>query len=274
MGTPIGNLRDISLRALDVLREVDAVAAEDTRVTARLLERYGIGKRLISVHEHNERRAVGQILQLLSAGKSLALACDAGTPAISDPGALVVGAVRAAGFAVMPIPGPSAAVAAVSAAGLAAPHFLFYGFLPPRPAPRRRALAQLAALPYALVFYEAPHRLMDCIADLRSVLGGERRIVIARELTKLFESIHQCALADAATWLAGDPDRGRGEFVLIVDGAAPAARDADDNARRTLQLLLDHLPLKQAVTLAAKLAGGRRNDLYRMALGMKKGRES
>jgi 16S rRNA (cytidine1402-2'-O)-methyltransferase len=270
VGTPIGNLRDISLRALDVLKEVDAVAAEDTRVTARLLERYGIAKRLISVHEHNEQRAIGQVVQLLSAGKSLALACDAGTPAISDPGALVVSAVRAAGFAVIPIPGPSAAVAALSAAGLAAPHFLFYGFLPPRPAQRRRALAPLAALPYALVFYEAPHRLTDCIADMGSVLGGERGIVIARELTKLFESIHQCALADAGAWLAGDPDRGRGEFVLIVEGAARVARGAKEDARRTLELLLDDLPVRQAVTLAAKLTGGKRNELYKLALDLKR----
>jgi 16S rRNA (cytidine1402-2'-O)-methyltransferase len=269
VGTPIGNLRDISLRALDVLKEVDAVAAEDTRVTARLLERYGIAKRLISVHEHNEQRAIGQVVQLLSAGKSLALACDAGTPAISDPGALMVSAVRAAGFAVIPIPGPNAAVAALSTAGLAAPHFLFYGFLPPRPAQRRRALTPLAALPYTLVFYEAPHRLADCVADLGSVLGGERGIVIARELTKLFESIHQCALADAGAWLAADPDRGRGEFVLIVEGAARAARGANEDARRTLELLLDDLPVRQAVTLAAKLTGGKRNELYKLALDLK-----
>jgi len=253
-----------------VLGEVDVVAAEDTRITSRLLERYGIAKRLISVHEHNERRAIEQILRLLADGKSLALTCDAGTPGISDPGALVVSAVRAAGYAVVPIPGPNAAVAALSAAGVAAPHFLFYGFLPPRPAQRRRALAQLTALPYTLVFYEAPHRLRECIGDMRSVLGGERGIVIARELTKLYESIHKCALADAAAWLAGSSERGRGEFVLILEGAAPATHVATADASRMLELLLDDLPVKQAVTLAAKLAGGRRNELYRLALALKR----
>jgi 16S rRNA (cytidine1402-2'-O)-methyltransferase len=269
VATPIGNLRDISLRALDVLKSVDAVAAEDTRVAARLLGHYGIAKRLISVHEHNERRAVKEVLSLLAAGKSLALASDAGTPAVSDPGALVVGAARAAGFTVTPVPGPNAAVAALSAAGFAVGQFLFHGFLPARAPERRRALAQLAALPCALVFYEAPHRVMACVADLREALGGERRIVIARELTKLFESIHDCALADAPAWLGGDPNRTRGEFVLIVEGAAPGARAAEEDARRALEILARELPLRQAVNLAVKLTGGRKNDLYRLALTLK-----
>jgi 16S rRNA (cytidine1402-2'-O)-methyltransferase len=274
VATPIGNLRDISLRALDVLKSVDAVAAEDTRVTARLLGQHGIIKRLISVHEHNERRAIKEVLALLSAGKSLALASDAGTPGVSDPGALVVGAARDAGFTVTPVPGPNAAIAALSAAGFVAPQFLFYGFLPPRASERRRALAPLAALPCALVFYEAPHRVMACVADLRDVLGGERRIVIARELTKLFESIHDCALADAAAWLEGDPNRTRGEFVLIVEGAEPRERSAEEGARRTLEILVEELPLKQAVSLAVKLTGGRRNELYKLALSLKKKRDS
>ena len=270
MATPIGNLRDISARALDVLKSVDAVAAEDTRVTARLLGHYGIAKRLIAVHEHNEKRAIKDVLSLLAAGKSLALASDAGTPAVSDPGALVVAAVRDAGFAVTPIPGPNAAVTALSAAGFAAPHFLFYGFLPPRSAERRRALSPLAPLPYALVFYEAPHRIVACVADLLQALGGERHIVIARELTKFFESIHSCALADAGAWLAGDPNRARGEFVLIVEGAQARPRGEDPEAHRTLEILLDALPLKQAVNLAVKMTGGRRNELYKFALALKK----
>lgn len=274
MATPIGNLRDISARALDVLKSVDAVAAEDTRVTARLLGHYGIAKRLISVHEHNEKRAIKDVLSLLEAGKSLALTSDAGTPAVSDPGALLVGAVRDAGFAVTPIPGPNAAVTALSAAGFAAPHFFFYGFLPPRAAERRRALAQLAPLLFTLVFYEAPHRVMACVADLRATLGGERRIVIARELTKLFEAIHQCALADAEAWFKGDPNRTRGEFVLIVEGADARPRREDPGAHRTLEILLDALPLKQAVNLAVKLTGGRRNELYKLALALKKERDS
>ncbi|HKA42440.1 MAG TPA: 16S rRNA (cytidine(1402)-2'-O)-methyltransferase [Burkholderiales bacterium] len=272
MATPIGNLRDISLRALDVLKDVDAVIAEDTRVTARLLARYGIARRLIPAHEHNERRAIKQVLALLTAGRSLALTCDAGTPAISDPGALVVEAVRAAGFAVTPIPGPNAAVAALSAAGRAAPHFLFYGFLPQRAAERRRALALLKTLPYALVFYEAPHRVVACLADLRDVLGGERDVVIARELTKVFESISRCTLASAAAWIAENAERARGEFVLIVQGAQLPKRGAEEargEAHRTLAVLLEEVPLKQAVTLAVKLSGGKRNDLYELALTLK-----
>ena len=269
MATPIGNLRDISLRALEVLKTVDAIAAEDTRVTARLLERHGIAKRLISVHEHNERTAIRGVLDLLASGKSLALACDAGTPAISDPGALLVSAARDAGFGVVPIPGPNAAITALSAAGITAAHFLFYGFLPARASERRRALAGLAALPGTLVFYEAPHRVAACVADLRAQLGGARRITLARELTKVYESIHRCTLAEAEAWLAGDPDRSRGEFVLIVEGAEPSTRAPNADGRRTLEVLLEELPVKQAVALAAKLTGGKRNELYKLALQLK-----
>lgn len=270
VATPIGNLGDITLRALDVLRSVDAVAAEDTRVTARLLARYDISKRLIAVHEHNEARAASQLIARLAAGHSLALTCDAGTPAISDPGQKVVAAVRSAGFVVSPVPGPNAAIAALSACGLAAPHFLFYGFLPERAAARRRALAPLAALPYALVFYEAPHRVEECVADLRAALGDARRIVIARELTKLFEAFHECALAEAGAWLAAEASRRKGEFVLVVEGAQPRAGSDADLARRTLEILLAELPLKQAVDLATRISGGRRNEIYALALAMKK----
>src|SRR5688572_7559938 len=241
VATPIGNLGDITLRALEILKTVDAVAAEDTRVTRRLLSHYGIAKRLIAVHEHNEKRATAQVLALLAAGRSLALVCDAGTPAISDPGALLVAAARAAGYPVAPIPGPNAAIAAVSASGLAVPHFLFYGFLPERAAARRRALAPLAGLPYALVFYEAPHRVEECIADLRAAFADDRRIVIARELTKLFETLHECTLGEAEAWLAGDATRRKGEFVLIVEGAQPRAEGGGDFPRRALTALLDEL---------------------------------
>ena len=269
VATPIGNLADLGRRALETLRGVDAVAAEDTRVTRRLLAHYGIAKRLIAVHEHNEKRAVGSILTLLRDGRSVALTCDAGTPAISDPGALLVAAARAAGFLVTPVPGPNAAIAALSASGFASSHHLFYGFLPERATARRRALAGLAELPFTLVFYEAPHRVEECVSDLRAVLGEKRRIVLARELTKLFESVHACALAEAADWLAADPVRRKGEFVLIVEGAADAPA-ANDTGQRALELLLDELPLRQAVDLAARITGGRKNELYRMALAMKK----
>ena len=269
VATPIGNLADLSQRALETLGSVDAVAAEDTRVTRRLLAHYGIAKRLIAVHEHNEKRAVSSILALLRDGRSVALACDAGTPAISDPGALLVAAARAAGFPVTPVPGPNAAIAALSASGFAAPHHLFYGFLPERGAARRRALAGLAQLPFTLVFYEAPHRVEECVTDLRAVLGEQRRIVLARELTKLFESVHACTLAEAADWLAADPVRRKGEFVLIVEGAASAPA-SNDTGQRALEVLLGELPLRQAVNLAARITDGRKNDLYRAALAMKK----
>ena len=270
VATPIGNLGDITVRALEVLRGVDAIAAEDTRVTGRLLAHYGITQRLIPVHEHNERRAVAQVLALLRAGQSLALTSDAGTPAISDPGALLVAAVRAAGFPVRPVPGPNAAAAAVSVSGMSAPHFLFYGFLPPRSASRRQVLAELAKLPFAVVFYEAPHRIAQTLADLEGAFGAARRLVIARELTKLFETVHACLLGDARRWLAADAVREKGEFVLVVDGAAGGEAPDRDAAHRTLAALLAELPLRQAVDLAVKITGGRRKVLYERALEFKK----
>jgi len=269
VATPIGNLADISLRALEILRSAGAVAAEDTRVTRRLLDHYGITARLIAVHEHNEQRAAGDVLDLLAGGAAVALVSDAGTPGISDPGARLVTATRAAGYAVQPVPGANAAVAAVSASGFLSPHFLFYGFLPARSAARREALAGLAPLPYSLVFYEAPHRVAACMDDLLAVLGANRRVLIARELTKLFEETHVCALSEAAAWLSANEHRSKGEFVLVVEGApasAPAAADLD----RTLGALLDELPLKQAVALAVKITGGARNDLYERALVLKR----
>jgi 16S rRNA (cytidine1402-2'-O)-methyltransferase len=269
VATPVGNLGDISRRALEILGRVDAVAAEDTRVTGRLLAHYGIEKRLIAVHEHNEKRAAGEVVKLLSTGRSLALTCDSGTPAISDPGAVVVAAVRAAGYPVSPVPGANAAIAALSVSGLTAPHFLFYGFLPAKAAARRRELAQLAPLPYALVFHEAPHRVEECIADLVAAFGRERRIVFARELTKLFETVHVCELADAPGWLAADPNHRKGEFVLIVEGHSGEAEQDAGLAQRALATLLEELPLKQAVHLAAKITGDKKNELYRLALQMK-----
>ena len=274
VATPIGNLADITLRALEVLKSVAVVAAEDTRLTGRLLGHYGIETRMIPVHEHNEKRVAKQVLALLGEGKSLALVSDAGTPAISDPGAMLVAVVRAAGYPVSPVPGPNAAVAALSAAGSTAPHFLFYGFLPERSAARRKALAGISRLPYTLVFYEAPHRVVESIADLREVLGGSRHLVIARELTKLFETLHACTLAEAEAWFAADPNRRKGEFVLIVEGADMAAEPDGGGAQRALAILLEELPLKQAVALAAKIGGGGKNELYRMALAMRKKRDS
>lgn len=270
VATPIGNLADITLRALEVLKRVGAIAAEDTRVTARLLTHYGVRAPLIALHEHNERRAAQKILQLLAQGNSVALVSDAGTPAISDPGAIAVALVREAGYPVVPVPGANAAMAALSAAGSAAPHFLFYGFLPHTAAARRRELAALKTSPYLLVFYEAPHRVIASVADMAAAFGAGRTLTIARELTKLFESIHTCNLGTAAAWLTADANRTKGEFVLLVEGAAEAAAADAGAAQRALEILLRELPLNQAVKLAAQIGGGGRNELYKLALEMKK----
>ena len=252
-----------------MLSSADAVAAEDTRTSAHLLAHYGIAaNRLLALHQHNERGAMEKIIALLAQGQAVALISDAGTPAVSDPGALLVEAVRAAGCRVIPIPGANAALAALSAAGLAAPHFLFYGFLPSKSAARCRTLQDLVSLPYTLVFYEAPHRILECVADLQAVFGGERQIVLAREITKLFESIHRCTLAEAMGWLNSDPNHQRGEFVLLVSGAAKK-EGLNAEAERILALLLQDLPLKQAVQLAVQITGAGKNELYQRALEIK-----
>jgi 16S rRNA (cytidine1402-2'-O)-methyltransferase len=270
VATPIGNLRDISLRALDVLRTVDLIAAEDTRASQTLLAAHGIRARLFALHEHNEAAAATRLVEALRAGKSVAYISDAGTPGISDPGARLVSAARAAGLPVSPIPGASAVTATLSVAGMEAP-WLFVGFLPARSAARREALRDLAALPCALVLYEAPHRIEECIGDLLEILGGERELLIARELTKRFEQVLRCPLASAPAWLAADEHHRRGEFVLVVSPPARAAGSEDDGeARRILRILLEELPVRQAAHLAARLSGARKNALYDLALSMKK----
>lgn len=256
-------------RATGILQSVDIIAAEDTRVTRRLLEHYGINTPSLALHEHNEQRAANDILQRLSAGASVALVSDAGTPGIADPGARLVARARSEGYKVCPLPGANAAVAAVSASGFLSPHFLFYGFLPARTAARREVLDSLAALPYTVVFYEAPHRVAACVDDLMMAFGQQRRVLIARELTKLFEETQVCSLSEACVWLAADAHRAKGEFVLVVEGAAASAHDAAVTDR-TLAALLEELPLKQAVALAVKITGGNRNDLYERALELKR----
>jgi 16S rRNA (cytidine1402-2'-O)-methyltransferase len=263
-------MRDISLRALDVLSNADTIAAEDTRNSAHLLTHHGItARRLLAVHQHNERGSAEKIIALLAQGQSVALITDAGTPAVSDPGALVVDEVRIAGYRVIPIPGASAAIAALSAAGLAAPHFLFYGFLPNKSAARCKELQSLYEHPYTLVFYEAPHRILECVADLQTVFGGERQIVLAREITKLFESIHRCNLDEALDWLNSDPNNLRGEFVLLVSAAPARAEGLSAETEHVLSVLLKELPLKQAVQLAVQITGVARNELYQRALALK-----
>ena len=267
--TPLGNLGDMTQRAIDVLRQVPWVAAEDTRHSAPLLKQYGSNARLLAAHEHNEEAAAQQVISRLAEGESVALVSDAGTPAVSDPGARLVARVRAAGFRVVPLPGACAAVTALSASGLAEAHFLFYGFLPARAKQREQALRELSALPYALIFYEAPHRILEAVVSLTLVLGAQRTVVLARELTKIYETIHSCPLGEAHDWLLADANRQRGEFVLLVSGA-PEAED-DGEGERVLKLLLDEgLPVKQAAKLAHSITGAAKNAMYELALSLKK----
>jgi 16S rRNA (cytidine1402-2'-O)-methyltransferase len=266
VATPIGNLDDISSRALDSLARADAIAAEDTRVTARLLEHYRLHGKLIAVHQHNERQSAERIIKELAQGRNIALVTDAGTPGVADPGALVVAKARAAGFRVVPIPGPNAAVTALSAAGLPDAPFLFFGFLPPKAAARRKALEPLRGLPYALVFYEAPHRIVESVEDLAAVLGAGRFLVLARELTKMFEEFHRCPLGEAAKWLQEDPNRRRGEFVLLVEGASGA--EPGRNWETVLRALLEEVPLARAVKLTCTITGAKKNAVYERALSL------
>jgi len=270
VATPIGNLGDISMRALQVLKAVDAIAAEDTRTSGPLLAHYGIGTRLFAAHEHNEAQAAEKVIELLRAGQRVALISDAGTPAISDPGARLVRAVRAAGHAVIPVPGANAAAAALSASGFEGP-FHFAGFLPAKSTARRTALRALAELPATLVLYEAPHRILDLAADLAAELPPERRLVLARELTKRFESIHATTIGEAVAWLTGDEYRQRGEFVVLLE--APVMVKSDDaldrEAERVLGLLLAELPVSSATRLAADITGAPRKALYARALQRK-----
>jgi len=270
VATPIGNLGDITLRALDCLRAADAIACEDTRHARRLLDHHGIRGQLLALHEHNEQQAAEKLIALLSAGKQVALISDAGTPAVSDPGARAVAAVRRAGFRVTPLPGPNAAIAALSAAGLDDPQFHFVGFLPAKVGARRTALEALKSLPATLVFYEAPHRIAATLDDLATILEPQREIVIAREITKLFEQIERMPLTAAPAWLAADENHRRGEFVLLVS-APPPCENIDAECERILKLLLAELPVKQAAKLAAQITGRPKNDLYARALDLQGG---
>ena len=270
LATPIGNVCDITLRALHVLGLVDAVACEDTRNTGHLLTRYGVSKPLMAAHEHNEREVADKIIARLQAGERIALVSDAGTPAVSDPGARIVDAVRNAGLRVLPLPGASAAVTALSASGLVNDSFHFAGFLPAKSKQRENALAGLINLNSTLVLYEAPHRIVETVDALLLAFGPARQIVLARDLTTQFEEIHRCPLADAPAWLAQDDHRQRGEFVLLIE-AAPAVDDGEGDAEadRVLRILLAELPLKQAAALAAQLTGQKKNALYERALSMR-----
>lgn len=268
VATPLGNLRDLTLRAIDVLSSVDRIAAEDTRVTATLLAHLGIATRAFAVHEHNERQRAREIVDALAGGASVALVTDAGTPGISDPGARVVRAVHDAGLPVVPVPGPSAVAAAVSVAGLRAARFAFLGFLPVQAKARRALLGALAALPLALVVYEAPHRVRATAAALADALGGERELLVAREITKAFETISRITLADAVAWFSADANRERGELVLVVDAPGEAASGSalSADAAAWLDALARELPPSRAARVVAERTGVPRDLLYARAL--------
>lgn len=264
VATPIGNLADASPRAIDTLKSVDVIACEDTRTTRTLLARYGIGTRSVALHEHNERRAAAPLVAALAEGKSVALVSDAGTPALSDPGAWLVAEAHRAGIRVSPLPGPSAAAAAISVSGFRSEKFLFAGFLPATPAARRKALEALD-VPWPLVLYEAPHRIADTLEDLRQRFGDSREILIARELTKKFEEVARLPLGATASWLAARAERGQGEFVLVLESGSEEKRAMLD-PEKVLAVLLEALAPSEAARLAARITGAPKNVLYRKAI--------
>lgn len=272
VATPIGNLDDISARALRILREVALIAAEDTRHSARLLQHFGIPTPLAACHEHNEREQGGRFLARLQAGEDVALISDAGTPLISDPGYHLVRQVRAAGISVVPVPGACALIAALSAAGLPSDRFIFEGFLPAKAAGRRARLELVREEPRTLIFYEAPHRILECLEDMREIFGAERPALLARELTKTFETLQGLPLAELCRWVAADSNQQRGECVVLVAGwQAPEGDEAvSAEALRVLDLLLAEMPLKRAAALAAEITGVRKNLLYQVALTRQK----
>lgn len=265
--TPIGNLADISERAIAVLREVQAIAAEDTRHSGQLLQHLGVRNELFALHEHNERQRTEAVMQRLRNGDSIALISDAGTPLISDPGYVLVQQCRAAGLKVVALPGPCAITTALSGAGLPTDRFTFGGFLPAKGQQRRKVLQALISEPRTMVFYESPHRIVDSLADLCTVFGGERQLVLARELTKQFETYLSGSIAEVQQQVLADSNQQRGEMVLMLAGAVPSNDDDDPSAAMaTLNLLRQELPLKKAAALAAEIHGVRKNTLYQLAL--------
>ena len=268
VATPIGNLDDLSARALKVLGDVSLIAAEDTRHSARLMQHFGIGTPLAACHEHNERDEGNRFIERLLAGDDVALISDAGTPLISDPGYHLVRQARAAGIRVVPVPGACALIAALSAAGLPSDRFVFEGFLPAKTVGRRARLELVREESRTLIFYEAPHRILECLQDMREVFGGERQALLARELTKTFETLQGMPLDQLCEWVAADANQQRGECVVLVAGwQAPEDEAAVSvEALRVLDLLLAEMPLKRAAALAAQITGVRKNLLYQTAL--------
>jgi 16S rRNA (cytidine1402-2'-O)-methyltransferase len=270
VATPIGNLRDMSSRAIEILKSVNCIAAEDTRHSAPLLQHFAISTPVISLHEHNERERSAKLLEQLQRGESIALISDAGTPLISDPGYFLVNEVRRLGMKVVPIPGACAVIAALSVSGLPTDRFSFEGFLPAKSKHRLDKLQALQQEERTMVFYEAPHRILECLQDMQKIFGAERQAVIARELTKLYETIYGATLAELIEWVSNDANQQRGEIVLMIEGVqTKVEREEAISVDVLLKILLDELPLKQAVELAAKISGKRKNELYQQALKLK-----
>jgi len=262
VATPIGHRDDISMRAIETLRSVSVIAAEDTRHSRPLLIHHNIDVPLIALHDHNEREAMESVVRRLLAGESVALISDAGTPLISDPGFRLVRAARAAGIRCVPVPGACAAIAALSVAGLPSDRFVFEGFLPPKATARRARLQELVADGRTLIFYESSHRVAESLADMRDVFGGEREAVLARELTKLFETVLGEPLAELAERVANDPDQQRGECVLLVAGCGEEIDAKLAEGRRIFTILREELPPAKAAKLAASISGAPRKLLY------------
>ena len=268
VATPIGNIADVSLRALKVLSLVDAIACEDTRNTGLLMSRLGLSTPLFSAHQHNERESAEKIIVRLRKGERIALVSDAGTPAISDPGTRIVDAVIDAGFSVIPIAGACAGIAALSASGLMTDEFYFVGFLPSKTSQRAQLLSRLTSTRATLIFYEAPHRILESAQALANALDGTRRVVVAREISKLFEQIHRCQLSELHDWLAQAPEHQKGEFVLLVEAAVVSDEPDLSEAARVLTILLEGNSVSQAAALAARITGLKKNALYDLALKM------
>jgi 16S rRNA (cytidine1402-2'-O)-methyltransferase len=270
VATPIGNLEDMTPRAIRILSEVDLIAAEDTRHSGKLLKHFGIEAKTEALHEHNERSQVPRLIDILQAGKSIAFITDAGTPLVSDPGFHLVRSARQAGLTVIPVPGACAAIAALSAAGLPSDRFVFEGFPPAKSAARRAVFEKLHEEARTLIFYESPHRILESLKEMTEIFGPEREAVLARELTKQFETVRSGTLTELSEWVNRDPHQQLGEFVILIHGVPRAEREAvDEDAERVLKILLEELPVSQATALAAKITGLKKNRLYEYALNLK-----
>ena len=265
VATPIGNLGDLSPRALKILDSVDLIAAEDTRVTGAMLAHFGLRTKMLALHEHNEADVAAIVIDELKRERSVALVSDAGTPLISDPGYALVRLARAAGITIIAVPGPSAVLAALSISGLPTDAFVFAGFLPAKPAARRQALRELAGDTRTVILYESTHRILDSLETLVEVLGPGRRVCLARELTKLYEESHTAPVAELLDWVKADDNRQRGEFVLVIEGASAEAAGPRE-AERILKTLLSELGASRAAKVAAELTGLPRKELYALAL--------